>query len=64
MAGAAPQARGLVDELMRRRASEPFNQDQRAVGEWSLNPDGRGSFTFRCDARLPRAKDEVSPRPA
>ena len=55
MAKSPPEARILLHELMERRATEPFATDQRAVGEWSLSPDGRGSFTFRCEARFPRA---------
>lgn len=66
MTKAGPEARAVLDELMRRRASEPFHQDQRAVGEWSLHPDGHGSFNFRCDARLPPTggKSDEPPRPS
>lgn len=66
MKRAGPEARAVFDELLRRRASAPFHEDQRAVGEWSLHPDGQGSFNFRCEARLPRGDHEAEepPRPA
>lgn len=48
-----PEGRGHLDELVRRRASEPFREDQRAVGAWSIEPDGKGGYKFRCDAHFP-----------
>lgn len=55
MRRADPQARALFEELLRRRASEPFKTDQRAVGEWSVVATGpKGQFNFRCEARIPQ----------
>lgn len=53
MKQAPPETRLLFEELLRRRASAPYREDQRGVGEWSVRPDGNGGFHFRCDARLP-----------
>ncbi|MDI1442429.1 hypothetical protein [Polyangium sp. 6x1] len=35
------------------RRREKLNDDPRAVGEWSILPDGHGGHRFRCDARVP-----------
>jgi len=57
---APEESRAVFEELAKRRASEPFRTDQRGVGEWSVMPNGKGSFNFRCDARLPDDPDKPS----
>ena len=58
MKKASPEARFHFEELARRCASVPYNEDQRAVGEWWVRQDGEGKFNFRCDARLPQEPAE------
>lgn len=64
MQRAEPQTRAFFEGMMRRRTSEPFNTDQRGVGEWSVVATGsKGEFNFRCEARLPDDPSEAEAAP-
>ena len=47
-----PPWTATVFAALEERRLERFADDPRAVGEWTIEPDGDG-FVFRCDARLP-----------
>ncbi len=49
--GIPPWTGSVVAALTERRHAR-FVDDPRAIGEWTIEPDGDG-FVFRCDARLP-----------
>ncbi|MDI1476386.1 hypothetical protein [Polyangium sp. y55x31] len=49
----APQGMKDAFAALSVRRREKFSEDPRAVGEWSIVPDGHGGHQFRCDARVP-----------
>ena len=44
--------RVLFDDILEERA-ELHGDDLRLVGEWSVDSNGAGGFTFNCESRLP-----------
>lgn len=55
-----PGVATIFETLLERRASL-YGDDYRAVGTWSLDPDGAGGHSFRCDARLPEGCEAYVP---